>query len=226
MEQPNGILVVDKPAWISSAGVLTRLKGLWPRGAHPKLGHAGTLDPFATGVLLVLIGKATKRCEELMGMEKCYRATIKLGASTPTLDPTSAEVADAAAVERSRPEVEAVLPRFVGTIMQRPPAFSAIKRDGQSVYKLARRGHIVELEARPVTVYGMEMLDFSWPLLEVDIRCGRGTYVRSLARDIAEALGTTGHLTALRRLAVGAYAVENAVQFPDITLAEINQRLR
>lgn len=205
----NGILNLNKPAGISSAAAVGRVKRLLPRGV--KIGHAGTLDPFATGVLLLLVGKATKLCEKLMDERKEYVASVKLGASSETLDPTSEEMVDADARAVSRERVQEVLGKFVGEILQRPPVYSALKVAGKAAYARARAGEEVELEARRVRVYGIEMLRYEWPAVEIRVECGRGTYIRSLARDIGESLGTKGYLTSLRRTAVGSFKIAESV---------------
>jgi tRNA pseudouridine55 synthase len=211
----HGILNLDKPPGLSSARAVSRVKRLLPRGT--KVGHAGTLDPFATGVLLVLVGRATKQCETLMGQPKGYETVVKLGATTETLDPESPEVVTAGAAPVTREQVDAVLPQFVGTIQQRPPVFSAMKVGGRRAYDLARRGQTVELEPRPVVVYAMEATAYDWPLLTLRIDCGRGTYVRSIARDVGEALGVGGYLVQLRRTRVGAFDAGSAVQLDALT---------
>jgi tRNA pseudouridine55 synthase len=205
----NGIINLDKPAGISSATAVGKAKRLLPRGT--KIGHAGTLDPFATGVLLLLIGKATKLCEKLMDEAKQYEASVKLGATTPTLDPTSEETVDDSAVPASREQVEQALCGFVGEIEQMPPIYSALKIGGKPAYARARDGEEVVLEARKVRIYALDLLRYEWPTLNIRVDCGRGTYIRSLARDIAAALGTTGHLTALRRTGVGSFRATEAV---------------
>ncbi|HEV7298980.1 MAG TPA: tRNA pseudouridine(55) synthase TruB [Tepidisphaeraceae bacterium] len=211
----NGILNVDKPQRLSSAAAVGRVK--WLLGKKYKVGHAGTLDPFATGVLLILVGRGTKQCEALMGQPKRYVATIKLGATTPTLDPTSEEIAQPVNEPISRAAVEAALPSFVGNVLQQPPAFSALKLGGRSAYKLARIGEVVELQPRHVRVYSIDLLDYAWPFATVDVHCGRGTYVRALARDIGQHLGVGGYLSALRRTAVGAYRVDQSVPLDALT---------
>lgn len=208
LPKPEGILVLDKPAGVSSAGLLNRLKRALPR--KTKLGHAGTLDPFATGVLLALVGKATKRCEELMGAPKVYVATVKLGATTETLDPESVEQLIPPTEIPTEERVREVLAGYAGEVMQVPPAYSAMKVGGKRAYDLARAGNLVELPARPVKVYRMTMCRYQWPELELEMEVGRGFYVRSLARDIGAALGTAGYLTALRRTRVGAFGVEQS----------------
>ncbi|MEA2709924.1 MAG: tRNA pseudouridine55 synthase [Phycisphaerales bacterium] len=207
----DGILNLDKPAGISSARAVDKVKRLLPR--KTKIGHAGTLDPFATGVLVLLIGKGTKLCERLMDEPKQYEATIKFGATTATDDPDSPEQPRMLGqdAQATMEEIRAVLPQFIGAIQQRPPAFSALKVGGQRAYKLARSGAEVKLEPRAVQVYGIEILDFAWPLLRLRIDCGRGTYIRSIARDLGEALDVGGHLTQLRRTRVGDFAIDRVV---------------
>src|SRR5688500_15553598 len=161
----NGILNIDKPAGVSSARIVAQVKRLLPRGT--KIGHAGTLDPFATGVLLLLVGKATKQCERLMSEPKQYVATVKLGATTETLDPESPEVVTANVAPVTRETIEQVLSRFVGEIEQMPPAYSALKIGGRPAYEMARKGETVELKARRVKVYGIELLRYEWPLVEL-----------------------------------------------------------
>ena len=205
----EGVINLDKPPGLTSARAVDAVKRLLPRGT--KVGHAGTLDPFATGVLLVLVGRATKACERLMDAPKQYEATVKLGATTATDDPESPEVPPPVPVTTpTREAVAAALPRFVGQILQRPPAFSAMKVGGRRAYDLARRGTAVDLEARPVRVYGIELLEYNYPLLRLRIDCGRGTYIRAIARDLGEALGTGGHLTQLRRTRIGNFAADSA----------------
>ena len=214
----SGILNVDKPPGVSSARVVAQVKRLLPKGT--KIGHAGTLDPFATGVLLLLIGKATKQCERLMDEPKQYEAAIRFGATTETDDPESPEQPwtrkDPTAPPPGREDVEAALRPFVGEILQRPPPYSAMKVGGRRAYQLARQGEIVELPPRPVKVYAIELLDYAWPTASVRIDCGRGTYIRSIARDLGEALDVGGHLTALRRTRVGPFDAANAVRTEDL----------
>src|SRR5882762_6757203 len=172
----NGILNLNKPAGISSAAAVSRIKRLLPRGV--KIGHAGTLDPFATGVLVLLIGKATKLCEKLMDEAKQYEATVKLGATTPTLDPTSEEEIDSNAKPVTREKIESALQKFIGEIQQSPPVYSALKVGGRAAYARARDGEEVVLEARKIHIYGIEVVGHEWPFLQIRIDCGRGTYIR------------------------------------------------
>lgn len=214
----NAVLNLDKPPNISSAGAVGRVKRLLPRGT--KIGHAGTLDPFATGVLLLLIGKATKRCESLMDQPKQYETTLKLGTTTATDDPESPEIpSNPANTIIALDQIKDILPRFVGAIQQRPPAYSAMKIGGRRAYDLARKGNEVKLEPRTVQVYAIELLDYAWPLLKLRIDCGRGTYIRAIARDIGEILSVGAHLTQLRRTRVGEYAIRDSIPL-DRLLAE------
>ena len=211
----SGVIVLDKPAGITSARAVDVVKRSLPRGT--KIGHAGTLDPFATGVLVLLLGKATKQCEALMDRPKSYQATVKLGATTQTDDPESEELPTPRAVPIGRDQIEAALAQFRGVIQQRPPAYSAIKVAGRRAYDLARKGHQAALEPRPVTIHRLFVQDYEWPHLQLAIDCGRGTYIRSLARDIGETLGVGGYLTQLRRTRVGPYAIESAVPLHQVT---------
>lgn len=209
MESVSGIINLDKPAGITSARAVDAVKRLLPR--KTKIGHAGTLDPFATGVLLLLVGKGTKLCERLMGQPKEYIAMVRLGATTATDDPESPEEIPPDSRPCTREQVDALLPEYVGQIMQTPPVFSAMKVAGRRAYDLARRGAEVQLEPRPVQVYELEVRGFEWPLLTLRVRCGRGTYIRSLARDMGRQLSGGGYLTQLRRTRIGDFDVGQAV---------------
>ena len=204
----SGLLVVDKPLGWSSMDVVRKVRDA---AGFVKTGHGGTLDPLATGVVICCIGSATKAVETLMGMPKVYDTKIDLSAFTKTDD---AE-ADREEVEVETPptedEVRAALATFVGEIQQVPPLYSAVHVDGKRAYTLARKGEDVELEPRTVRIDAIDLLEYAWPHLRVEVRCGKGVYVRSLARDLGKALGTGGYLSGLRRTAVGPYTVEEAV---------------
>ena len=223
----DGILNMDKPAGITSAGALNRIKRLVPKGT--KIGHAGTLDPFATGVLLVLVGRATKCCERLMGAAKQYEATMKFDATTSTDDLDSPEQpypSEHPIQPIPRQQIEAVLPRFIGSIEQRPPAFSAMKVKGRRAYDLARRGMTVNLEPRTVQIHSIELLQYAWPFLELRIDCGRGTYIRSIARELGEALDVGGFLMALRRTRIGDFFASDAVSLETLEKDGIQKHLK
>ena len=193
--------------------------GRYSRRANgARTGHAGTLDPLATGVLVIALGKCTRQIESLMATDKRYETVIDLSAFTTTDDiegPRTDVVPGtpgAASAPPSREHVAHVLAeRFTGTVMQRPPAFSAMKVGGRRAYALARKGAAPELAPRPVRVDTIDVLDYAWPRLTLDIRCGKGTYVRSIARGLGEALGTGGHCASIRRTAVGAWTASRAV---------------
>lgn len=203
----NGLLVVDKPLGLSSMGVVRRVRRA---AGGAKVGHAGTLDPLATGVVICCLGKATRAVEQLMGLTKVYDAVVDLSAFTTTDDREGEREEVAVAHPPDRAAVDRAIGRFIGLIDQTPPAFSAVHVGGQRAYKLARRGEAVDIPSRTVRVDAIEVLDVAWPLLSLRVTCGRGTYIRSLARDLGVALGTGGHLASLRRTAVGPYRVEDA----------------
>jgi tRNA pseudouridine55 synthase len=212
----SGILNLDKPPGLSSAAALNRIKPLLPRGV--KIGHAGTLDPFATGVLLVLIGKATRSCEQLMNLPKSYETTIRFGATTPTDDPTAEPAPVPGATAPTPEQVAQAINLFTGVIQQKPPVFSAMKIAGRRAYDLARKGKAVELAARPVRVDAIGILSYQWPDLRLTIDCGRGTYIRAIARDLGQALAVGGYLSALRRTKVGPFIAAEAISLDRVLM--------
>jgi tRNA pseudouridine55 synthase len=203
-----GILNVDKPADMTSHDVVDVIRRV---AGQRKVGHAGTLDPMATGVLLVCLGQATRVAEYLMAGRKYYRATIVLGTSTDTYDAEGEIVASDGRTDFSRAEIEAALAHFVGRIEQVPPMYSAIKRDGQPLYKLARQGKTVEREPRLVEIDEIRLLDWTSPSLIVEVICSPGTYMRSLADDLGQHLGGGAYLATLVRLGSGRFTLEEAV---------------
>ncbi len=208
---PDGFLNLHKPIGITSAQLLNRVKRLLPRGT--KLGHAGTLDSLASGVLVAMVGKCTKLCEKVMGQPKQYRAVIRLGATSVTDDAEGPiAVRDDLGSTPTRSAIDDVLKTFVGTIQQLPPAFSALKIDGKRASDRVRAGETIELKPRSIRIDSIACLDYAWPDLTILVDCGRGTYVRSLARDIGQALGTGGYLAGLVRTRVGAFRIEDAVE--------------
>jgi tRNA pseudouridine55 synthase len=203
----SGILNVDKPPGITSHDVVDVLRRV---AGQRKVGHAGTLDPMATGVLLLCLGQATRVAEYLMAGRKRYRATIVLGATTDTYDADGEVISQGGAVDFSQAEIEAGLARFVGRIEQVPPMYSALKRDGQPLHKLARKGETVERAPRPVEIDEIVLLDWTSPSLIVEVACSSGTYIRSLAHDLGQQLGSGAHLAALVRLQSGQFTLEGA----------------
>lgn len=179
------------------------------------MGHAGTLDPLATGVLIVCTGRATKRIDELQNGDKEYVATIRLGATTPSFDLETEVDAVYPWEHITRERVEEIIPTFIGKIMQVPPVFSAVKVDGKRAYNLARKGKEVELKAKPLYIKEMELLGMDMPEITLRIVCSKGTYIRALARDLGEALGSGAHLTGLRRTRVGNVRVEDCLTIAD-----------
>jgi tRNA pseudouridine55 synthase len=211
----DGILNLNKPGGWTSHDVVARVRRLT---RVRRVGHAGTLDPMATGVLLVCLGRATRITEYLMAGRKRYRAVVRLGISTDSHD-ADGQVTSTAPVTVSCAEVEAALSHLRGTIAQVPPMVSAIKRDGQPLYKLARRGITVERAARPVDIYELALTDCSLPNLTLELTCSPGTYVRALARDLGQRLGCGAHLTALTRLASGDFTLNQALGWEAFTAA-------
>ncbi|MEM9372992.1 MAG: tRNA pseudouridine(55) synthase TruB [Planctomycetota bacterium] len=209
-----GIIVMDKPEGPGSTGMVRLVKGRMRAGGAPKkvkVGHGGTLDPLATGVVIVLVGKATKMCDEVMAGDKRYLAGVDLSAFTPSFDrETQREPVDVDAPP-SRAAVQAAVSRFVGEIEQVPPAYSALWIDGRRAYDLARKGDLPEMKPRPATVHGIDVLAYNWPMVTLDIRCGKGVYIRSIARDLGVLLGTGGTLMWLRRIQVGRWTIRDAV---------------
>ena len=212
------IIGIDKPLGWTSFDAVKRVRGATQRRLHLKkfkVGHAGTLDPLATGVLIVCTGRATKRIDELQNGDKEYVATIRLGATTPSFDLETEVDAVYPWEHITRERVEEIIPTFIGKIMQVPPVFSAVKVDGKRAYNLARKGKEVELKAKPLYIKEMELLGMDMPEITLRIVCSKGTYIRALARDLGEALGSGAHLTGLRRTRVGNVRVEDCLTIAD-----------
>ena len=217
-----GFLNIDKPGGVTSRDVVNRVQRL----VRPhKVGHAGTLDPLATGVLVVAVGPATRLIEYVQRLPKTYLATFLLGRSSDTEDIAGEVVELPGAAVPTETQLRAALPQFLGTIQQRPPAFSALKVAGQRAYDLARRGDAVELLPRPVEIYDLEILRYAYPELQLLIRCGSGTYVRSLGRDLAASLGTAAVMSALRRLVIGPFTAETAIAADSLSASSIEHQL-
>ncbi len=230
---PGGLLVVDKPLQWSSMTVVRKVRQAVRRGlerpedAAPdeprpkkrkvKVGHAGTLDPLAIGVVLCCVGKATKHVARFMGLTKVYEAQIDLSAFTVGDDREGAREEVEVAAPPDTAAIRAALDQFVGEIQQVPPAHSALWVNGRRAYKLARAGETVELAARPVRIDAIELLDYAWPLADIRVTCGKGVYIRALARDLGRALNVGGHLAALRRTAIGQYDLSMAATADRLT---------
>jgi tRNA pseudouridine55 synthase len=209
----NGILVVDKPAGISSNDVVQQAKRLF--GAQ-KVGHTGSLDPLATGVLPLCFGEATKFSQYLLDADKKYWAQVRLGITTETADADGEVIARADTSGITESQVTAALETFVGEIEQIPSMYSALKHQGQPLYKLARQGIEVERAPRRISIYSAELLQFSEASIELRVHCSKGTYIRSLAEDLGAALGCGGHVSALRRLAAGPYEEAQATTLDEL----------
>ena len=209
----NGILVVDKPAGISSNDVVQQAKRLF--GAQ-KVGHTGSLDPLATGVLPLCFGEATKFSQYLLDADKKYWAQVRLGITTGTADADGEVIAQADTSGITESQVTAALETFVGEIEQIPSMYSALKHQGQPLYKLARQGIEVERAPRRISIYSAELLQFSEASIELRVHCSKGTYIRSLAEDLGAALGCGGHVSALRRLAAGPYEEAQATTLDEL----------
>lgn len=212
---PFGFLPVLKPVGPTSHDVVAKVRKLLPRSV--KVGHTGTLDPFASGVLLLGLGKATKFTDAVHQLPKTYSAHLKLGVRTNTLDPTGTVDLEAPVPELALKELAGIATQFTGTLQQKPPVFSAKRVGGKKSYELARRNKPVDLEPREVRVHelGIEILDHD--LLELTVTCATGTYVRALGRDIAEVLGTCGHLVQLERTAIGSIGTDACISLDDLT---------
>lgn len=214
----DGILLLDKPVGVTSNDVLQRIKSLF---RARKAGHTGNLDKPASGLLPICFGEATKVCTFLLDAPKRYRASLRLGKSTTTGDATGEVIKQEPVPHLSQRRVEQVLRKFTGVIEQVPPMYSAIKRNGQPLHKLARQGIVVEREARCVTIYRLALLDFDGQTLAIEVECSKGTYIRTLAEDIGQALGCGAHVGELRRVGVAGYHIDDA-----FTVESLEERSR
>ena len=212
----NQIILVDKPAGISSFGVVAKVRRkLKEEFDHKvKVGHTGTLDPFATGLLILLTGKMTKKSNEFLKLDKVYEATLKLGFTSTTGDPEGEITKYTTTKTENQPpqleDIESVINSFLGKIEQTPPKFSAIKINGKRAYKLARENKDFEIPSRTIEIYDIEILDYNYPELKIRTHVSSGTYIRTLAEDIGKKLSTGAYLTSLRRLKIGDYDLKNA----------------
>jgi tRNA pseudouridine55 synthase len=218
----DGLLVIDKPSGITSRDAVDRALAWFPR--KTRIGHTGTLDPLASGVLVLCIGSATRLTEYVQAMGKTYRAGIVLGATSDTDDADGIITPHAVAVPPDRAKLEQELAAFVGKIEQVPPAYSAAKVTGRRAYALARAGKAFTLAPRLVAVHRIDISRYAYPHLEIVVRCGKGTYIRSLARDLGQRLDCGGYITMLRRLEVGSFTEGNAISL-DASAVEAQERL-
>lgn len=216
----SGWVVLDKPYDMTSTQAVGKIRWLFNAA---KAGHAGTLDPLATGILPIALGEATKAVPQVQDGTKIYSFAIQWGQATTT-DDAEGEVVATSDVRPDRAALEAVLPDFTGTILQHPPIFSALKVDGERAYDLARAGEKVELAPREITIDALRVIEHGAERSVLEARCGKGTYVRALARDIAEALGTRGHVAMLHRAAVGPFTDSDAVSIEQLEALEIEAR--
>jgi len=207
------VLNINKPTDWTSFDVVKKIRG---QLKIRKVGHAGTLDPFATGILLICTGRATKKVEELMNLKKEYIAKIEFGKTTDSYDLTGTILCERSAESLKLENISQVLKQFHGEIYQTPPMYSAVKVNGQRLYKLARRGEVVERKPRKIRIYQTDVIDFRNPFLKLRIVCSRGTYIRALANDMGEILGCGGYLTALTRTRVGDYKLEDSFEIRDL----------
>ena len=223
MNTMNGIILVDKPAGISSFGVVARVRWLLSQeaGKKVKVGHTGTLDPFATGLIIVVVGSYCKRAAEFSKLDKVYEARLYLGATSTTGDPEGEQsvISDRQPTED---DIRAALEKFTGELTQTPPAYSAIKIGGVRAYKLARQGKEVEMPTRQVTIHALELMSYTYPQVNIRAHVSSGTYIRTLAEDIGRELGVGAYLTALRRTRVGKYSVDDAQALDNMTVQTLS----
>ena len=212
----DGIIIIDKPAEMTSFGVVARVRRVLTNKAQKKVkvGHTGTLDPFATGLMILVIGKECKNAEHYSKLDKVYEATIRLGQTSTTGD-TEGELTTVSDTVPTIEVVEEAIKSFRGQIQQRPPIFSAIKINGQRAYKLARDGQEVEIPLRTVTIHSLDIVDYSYPELKIRTHVSSGTYIRSLASDIGLALGTGAYTTQLRRTQISQWSIDQAQTLQD-----------
>lgn len=214
----DGIILIDKPSDMTSFGVVARIRRVLSQaaGKKVKVGHTGTLDPFATGLMILVIGKECKNASSYSKLDKAYEATIRLGQVSTTGDPEG-EITDISTLVPTREAIDEAIAAFTGEITQVPPIFSAIKVGGIRAYKLAHQGKTVEIPARQVTVHSLEAVDYTYPYLQIKAHVSSGTYIRTLAADIGERLGVGGYCTQLRRTQIATWDVKEADQRFDLT---------
>ena len=211
----DSILLIDKPAGMTSFGVVARVRRQLSQqlGKKAKVGHTGTLDPFATGLMIIVTGKECRNAGNYSKLDKVYEATIRLGQISSTGDPEG-ELTDVSTDVPSKERVEAALKPFIGEITQRPPIYSAIKINGERAYKLARKGETVEMPERQVTIFSLELIEYTYPDIRIRVHVSSGTYIRTLAEDIGTALGTGAYCVELRRTRIAEFDISSAQTLP------------
>ncbi len=207
----DGTILIDKPAEMTSFGVVARVRRLLSQqqGKKVKVGHTGTLDPFATGLMIIVVGKECKNAEMYSKLDKVYEATIRLGQSSTTGDPEG-EITDVSNEIPTKEQIMDIFKQYTGDIVQRPPIYSAIKIGGQRAYTLARAGKTVEMPERQITIHSLDLIDYTYPELKIRAHVSSGTYIRTLAEDIGRDLGTSAYCNQLRRIAIGKWKIEDA----------------
>lgn len=220
-DSPNGILLINKPAGMSSFGVVARVRRILSQHVSKKVkvGHAGTLDPFATGLLIILVGTACKQADRFLKLDKSYEATLVLGSTSSTGDPEG-ELQEVSDKIPATADMQAALAQFHGVVTQTPPIFSAIKINGQRAYALARKGQEVEMPTREVRIDRLDLVSFAYPEVKISCDVASGTYIRSLVSDIGEVLGTGAYTSQLRRTRIDNYDIAQAIEIADDTLAK------
>ncbi len=215
----DGILLIDKPAQMTSFGVVARIRRVFTMraGKKVKVGHTGTLDPFATGLMILVIGKECKNAGMYSKLDKVYEATMTLGHTSSTGDPEG-ELTAVSDVQPTPERIDEVLHQFVGEIQQIPPAFSAIKINGKRAYKLAREGEVFEIPARTITIYSLELIEYTYPEVKICVHVSSGTYIRTLAEDIGNVLGTGAYCRELRRTTISEWTVDQAQTLADFDI--------
>lgn len=213
----DGILLIDKPTGMTSFGVVARVRRILSKqqGKKVKVGHTGTLDPFASGLMIIVVGKECKNASSYSKLDKVYEATIQLGETSTTGDPEGELTRVSDDIPR-RDDIEAALVRFRGEIKQTPPIYSAIKIDGERAYKLARAGKTFEVPERTITIHSLEIIDYTYPELKIRTHVSSGTYIRTLAEDIGKVLGTGAYCNQLRRISISEWSIDDAQQLSDL----------
>lgn len=216
LDVTDGIVLVDKPSQMTSFGVVARVRRRLSvkAGKKVKVGHTGTLDPFATGLMILVVGKSCREAGQYSKLDKVYEATVRLGETSSTGDPEG-EITSLDDRKPNREEIKTALRQFTGDIQQTPPAFSAIKVNGQRAYKLARRGEKVEMPVRTITIYSLELLDYTYPELRIRTHVSSGTYIRTLAEDIGVELGVGAYCSQLRRTSIAGHSMADAIAVHD-----------